>query len=331
MDKDKTGRMPDDTDETQVMPAADEGATQVMGPDAEATRVMPAAGGTPPPPPPVQPTLLMTKPKSSGSSLPWWVWLVVILVIVVAVAAVWFFYLRPADSTAGDEFVGNWSPVAATGGGLVITRGGGDFKVTQYDGQLKAVGSTDAKLTGGQLDVQVDASRLGISGATGTVDGTLTYRDATGDLVLQFSSGSLKSDKVFFVRADVLLPASPSPTPSPTLSPSPTASPSPTLSPSPSTSPSQSTDQQVIDGIAKIQVGIVTWATNNNNLYPAPQDVVPGGGIAQYVDPWPSNPFTSQPMAPGSGPGFYVYEQLGGGQNYKLTGYLSNGLTYSVP
>ena len=36
-------------------------------------------------------------------------------------------------------------------------------------------------------------------------------------------------------------------------------------------------------------------------------------------------------MAPGTSPGSYVYEQLSGGQAYKLTGYLSNGLTYSVP
>ena len=75
----------------------------------------------------------------------------------------------------------------------------------------------------------------------------------------------------------------------------------------------------------------MTWASNNNNLYPSPQDVVTGGGISQFENPWPVNPFTSQPMAPGTAPGSYVYEQLSGGQGYKLTGYLSNGLTYSVP
>ena len=85
------------------------------------------------------------------------------------------------------------------------------------------------------------------------------------------------------------------------------------------------------DNIAKLQVGIVAWAADNNNLYPPPQDVVEGGGLSQYVSPWPTNPFTSQPMAPGTSPGSYVYEQLSGGQAYKLTGYLSNGLTYSVP
>ena len=132
---------------------------------------------------------------------------------------------------------------------------------------------------------------------------------------------------------DVLLPASPSPTPSPTVSPSPTLSPSPTTTASPSPSPSASptADQQVQAAVAKLQVGIVAWAADNNNLYPPPQDVVEGGGISQYVDPWPTNAFTGQPMAPGTAPGSYVYEQLSGGQAYKLTGYLSNGLTYSVP
>ena len=75
----------------------------------------------------------------------------------------------------------------------------------------------------------------------------------------------------------------------------------------------------------------MAWAAHHNDLYPPPQDVVEGGGISQYVDPWPTNPYTDQPMAPGTSPGSYVYEQQGGGQAYKLTGYLSDGLTYTVP
>src|SRR5665647_2320948 len=95
--------------------------------------------------------------------------------------------------------------------------------------------------------------------------------------------------------------------------------------------PSASSDQQVIDAIIKIQVGVITWATNNNNLYPASAEVSQSGGVAQYVDPWPVNPVTNQPMTPGTQAGDYTYEQLNGGQGYKLTGYLGNGLTYTVP
>jgi hypothetical protein len=345
MDDETTGRLPDDDteltrvtppdDATRVMPAAGDGQTQVMpGADTGATRVMPApgAGG---PPPPTQPTLVMSHGRSSddGGGVPWWVWLIVVLAIVAAAAALWYFYLRPQDTktSTGDVFIGNWAPEAGTGGGLVIKQSGDQFKITQYDPQLQQAGSTDAALVGDALEVSVKASALGLTGVTGTVKGTLTHDPANDTLTLQFSSGSLQMDPIVYLRVDVLLPASASPTPSPTASPSPTLSPSPTTTASPSPSGSPTADQQVQASIAKLQVGIVAWAADNNNLYPPPQDVVEGGGISQYVTPWPVNAFTGQPMAPGTAPGSYVYEQLSGGQAYKLTGYLSNGLTYSVP
>ena len=347
MDNETTGKLPDDDteltrvtppdDATQAMPAAGAGDTQVMpGADTGATRVMPAAGAGQPPPP-SQPTLVMAhgRSNSEGGGVPWWVWLLVVLAVVAAAAALWYFYLRPQNTTttAGDVFIGNWSPQAGTGGGLVIKRSGDQFKITQYDPQLQQVGSTTADLVGEELQVSVKASALGLTGVTGSVDGTLTHDSTNDTLTLQLSSGSLQMTPILYVRADVLLPGSASPTPSPTPSPAPTASPSPTTtaSPSPSASGSPTADQQVVAAIAKLQVGIVAWAADNNNLYPPPQDMVEGGGISQYVDPWPTNPFTDQPMAPGTAPGSYVYEQLSGGQAYRLTGYLSNGLTYSVP
>ena len=346
MDDETTGRLPDDDDEltrvtppddaTRVMPPAGEGETQVMpGADAGATRVMPApgAGG---PPPPTQPTLLMTRGRGSddGGGVPWWVWLIVVLAIVAAAAALWYFYLRPQDttSTAGDVFIGNWAPEAGTGGGLVIKQSGDQFKITQYDPQLQQAGSTNADLVDDALQVSVKASALGLTGVTGSVNGTLTHDSANDSLTLQFSSGDLQLEPIVYVRVDVLLPASATPSPTPfTPSPTPTPSPSATTTAGPSPSGSPTLDQQVVAAIAKMQVGIVAWAADNNNLYPPPQDVVEGGGISQYVDPWPVNAFTGQPMAPGTAPGSYVYEQLSGGQAYKLTGYLSNGLTYTVP
>jgi hypothetical protein len=320
-------------DQTRVMPP-DEGATQVMPEaDADETRVMPAAGQAPPPPP-SQPTLLMTHgrgPERGG--VPWWVWLIAVLAIVAAVAAVWYFYLRPSGTTttAGEEFIGTWSPETDAGGGLVIKQAAdGQFTVTQYDGQLQKAGTTTADLVDDKLELSVKASAIGLTGVTGSVKGTLTHE--SGDrLKLDFSAGDLAAEAVFFVRVEVLLPATPSPTPSPTTSPTPTPTPTttPTASPSPSGSPTA--DQQVIANIAKLQTGIVAWAAENDNLYPSPQDVIQGGGLSQYVDPWPTNPYTSAPMTPGTSPGSYVYEQLSGGQAYKLTGYLGSGLTYVVP
>ncbi len=319
--------MPSGEDETRVMPGADTGAT----------RVMPAAGEAPPPPPPAQPTLVRTHGRPpSDRGVPWWVWLLVALAVVAAVAALWYFYLRPGGTatTGGEVFVGTWAPEAGTGGGLVIKQDGDQFKVTQYDPELKPAGSTTATLEGDQLQLTVKASAVGLTDVTGSVQGTLTHDSADDSLTLQFSSGTLQLKPISYVRVDVLLPGAASPTPTPTTaSPLPTApaSPTPTATASPTTSPSPNADQQVQDNVAALQVGIVAWAANNNNLYPPPQDVVQGAGISQYVDPWPTNPFTSQPMAPGTSPGSYVYEQLSGGQAFKLTGYLSNGLTYSVP
>ena len=126
-------------------------------------------------------------------------------------------------------------------------------------------------------------------------------------------------------RVAALVPVSPSASPS--------ATPTPTVSPSssPSASPTADAGQLVIDAIDKLDVGVITWATNNNNLYPTPADVTEAGGVAASVDPWPTNPYTGQPMKPGTEPGDYIYEQLNGGAGYKLTGYISNGLTYTVP
>jgi hypothetical protein len=335
-DTELTRVTPPGDDATRVMPPAGEGETQVMpAADTGATRVMPGAGEAPPPPPPNQPTLLMTHGRGDeGGGVPWWAWLLVILAILAVAAGLWYFYLRPADSTtAGDEFLGHWSPQSGGGGGLVIKQSGEQFAITQYDGQLQNVGTTTADLVDGELTLSVQASAVGLTGVTGKVQGTLTHESADDLLKLQFTAGDLAVEPVYFVRVDVLLPATPSPTPTPTASPSPTATPSPTTtataSPSPTGSPTA--DQEVVANIARLQVGIVAWAADNNNLYPPPQDVVEGGGLSQYVTPWPTNPFTSVPMAPGTAPGNYVYEQLSGGQAYKITGYLSNGLTYSVP
>ena len=350
MDDETTGRLPGEDEEltrvtppggddaTRVMPPADEDATRVMpaADETGATRVMPAGGATPPPPP-TQPTLLMTHGRQpSEGGVPWWVWLLIVLAVIAAIAALWFFYLRPStpEPAGGEVFVGNWAPEAGTGGGLVIKQDGEQFKVTQYDPDLKSAGSTTATLEGEDLTLTVKASAIGLTDVTGTVKGTLTHDSAGDTLTLQFAAGDLQLKPITYVRVDVLLPGTPSPSPTPTATPSPTpttASPSPTATASPTTSPSPNVDQQVQDNIAKLQVGIVAWAADNNNLYPPPQDVVQGGGIAQYVNPWPTNPNTGQPMAPGTSPGSYVYEQLSGGQAYKLTGYLSNGLTYSVP
>ncbi len=333
-------RLPDDDteltrvtppdDQTSVMPPVSEGATRVMpGEDAGPTRMM-TAGDQAPPPPPAQPTLVMTRgggPERKG--VPWWVWLVVVLAVVAA-AAFWYSFLRPStarDGGDGADLAGTWSPESGAGGGLVIKESeDGLFTITQYDGQLQKAGDTTADLVDDQLEADLKASALGLTKVTGSVRGILTY-EGDDRLKLSFVSGGSGLESLYYVRAEVLLPAPAPPTPSPT--PSPTVTETPAASPSPSGSPTA--DQQTMTNIARLQTGIMAMAADHGDLYPRPQDVIQGGELSQYVDPWPTNPFTGAPAAPGTSSGSYVYEQLDGGKAYKLTGYLGNGLTYVVP
>jgi type II secretion system protein G len=56
----------------------------------------------------------------------------------------------------------------------------------------------------------------------------------------------------------------------------------------------------VKEGIHSIQIGVQTWATDNNDFYPATGKLVstktPTGStgyVGQYVDNWPQNPYVS--------------------------------------
>ena len=52
--------------------------------------------------------------------------------------------------------------------------------------------------------------------------------------------------------------------------------------------------------------------------------------LGNFVDPWPVNPFSNQPMKPGTGEGDYVYTS-GAGTSYTLAVNLSDGSTYTAP
>lgn len=52
--------------------------------------------------------------------------------------------------------------------------------------------------------------------------------------------------------------------------------------------------------------------------------------LGAFVSPWPDNPFTGAPMAPGSNPGDYVYDALADG-DYELSVYLSDGTLSPAP
>jgi type IV pilus assembly protein PilA len=59
-------------------------------------------------------------------------------------------------------------------------------------------------------------------------------------------------------------------------------------------------ESAVKEGVHSIQVGVQSWAVDNNDTYPAVGVVVPGAaGLGDLVDNWPKNPWSaaSAPMA----------------------------------
>lgn len=318
--------------DTAVQPPAPEPPTQVLGADAAPTRIGPAplsAIGTPPPARPT-PTLVQS---GGGGERRFWIWIVIAAVVLAAVIAIVYVVWWPSDSGEGSEFVGTWAPVDMSGGGLVISEDGGTFFVEIYDRQLTPVRTVEASLEQDKLVFTTSAAEVGVTGVTGTLDAEIAYVSDKDELAMTLTDAQGASVSIEYLRIDQLV-AAPSATPvpsvTPTSSPSPSPSPSPSLSPS--ASPSATTpDQAVIAAIGRLQAGIIAWKNANGGLYPAPAEVSATGGVADYVDPWPLNPFTNAPMQQGGNAGDYVYEQLDGGQNYRLTGNLANGLTYTVP
>ena len=92
---------------------------------------------------------------------------------------------------------------------------------------------------------------------------------------------------------------------------------------------SKAKDSAVKEGIHSIQVGIQSYAVDNNDTYPATAGVSQST-MASYVDNWPKNPFsaTSAYMAEGTGSGNYAYTATS--TSFKLIGNLNTG-TFTVP
>jgi hypothetical protein len=325
---------------TQVVPP-DAAATQIVPPDAAATQVMPeaptqivpppAAPSSTPPAPPFAP-VPRTVATSGGGEKNTTLWLVVALaaVAIVAVILVWAFVLRDT----GEQFVGNWAPAEGGGGGLVVSLQEGDFTVAMYDEDLNVLGSYPAARDGDVLTFRFTDTQSG----RGQMKATLTYDEDRDMLTMRLTAADAQGAAQEYVRVDALeaeVAPSPTATPTPTTTASPSPTSSPTGSPSPTPSPSGTNtallNQQVVDGIVAIQAGINAWSSANGGLFPPPDAVASGGAVGQYVSAWPMNPFTGQAMAAGSGEGDYTYEQLNGGQSYRLVGHLADGQTYTVP
>jgi hypothetical protein len=81
-----------------------------------------------------------------------------------------------------------------------------------------------------------------------------------------------------------------------------------------------SKDEAMKAGIMAIETGIGAYVATGDAAPPIADEAT----LGSYVTPWPVNPWTNQPMHPGSDVGDYTYEALGG-QGYSLVGHLSDG------
>jgi hypothetical protein len=329
-------------DATRVLAGDTAEPTRVMPTDdvAEPTRVMPASEAAAPPPGP-QPTLVLSsRPPREGSSTGWIV-VIVILAALAAAAGAWYFLLRdrgaepaptPAPTpTTAFAWVGAWAPTDGSGGGIVVQNSSGEYQITVYDTMVRVLGSAVAEEDGDDLTFGLETSES-LAGIPGPYDVVLSPGAGDDEIKMSVTGANGTTISMPLARVPALVPVTPSSSPSPTLSPSPTVTPTASPTASPSASPTQSAEaQQVIDGIDRIQAGVMTWSANNNGLYPQPQEVTASGDVAQFVEPWPTNPYSGATMSPGTEPGSYIYEQLNGGAGYRLTGYVSGGLTYTVP
>jgi len=91
---------------------------------------------------------------------------------------------------------------------------------------------------------------------------------------------------------------------------------------------SKARDAAVKAGIHDIELGLASYGVDHGDRYPAAladgTALVDAGG-ADYVVPWPENPWTGAGMVHAGGAGDYTYAQLGGGTRFTLAGHLSGG------
>jgi type IV pilus assembly protein PilA len=89
-------------------------------------------------------------------------------------------------------------------------------------------------------------------------------------------------------------------------------------------------DSAVKEGVHSIQVGIQTYAVDNNDVYPAAADVAQAGAVGSDVDNWPKNPWTGAAMASGATKGDYTYTLGANSATFTLAGHLNSG-DFTVP
>jgi len=81
-------------------------------------------------------------------------------------------------------------------------------------------------------------------------------------------------------------------------------------------------DAGVKEGVHAIQIGVQSYAVDNNDVYPLTAAMV--AAITPELDPWPDNPFTGVAMTNTGDLGNFTYVSADG-TDYTLLGVLSGG------
>jgi len=92
-------------------------------------------------------------------------------------------------------------------------------------------------------------------------------------------------------------------------------------------------DAAVKDSLHSIQIGIQSYALDNNDTYPpsvATKATLVDPAGKSYVDNWPKNPFTNVDMKDSMSKGDYTYSQPTS-SSYRLVGHSWNGIDITVP
>jgi prepilin-type N-terminal cleavage/methylation domain-containing protein len=86
-------------------------------------------------------------------------------------------------------------------------------------------------------------------------------------------------------------------------------------------------DAAVKEGVHSIQVGVQSYAVDNNDTYPAA--VATKAALSTYVDNWPKNPWQNVDMKDSTAQGDYTYTSAT--TTFSLTGHMSGGKSFAVP
>jgi type IV pilus assembly protein PilA len=84
-------------------------------------------------------------------------------------------------------------------------------------------------------------------------------------------------------------------------------------------------DSAVKEGVHSIQIGVQSYAVDNNDIYPV-ATLVNKAGMAGSVDGWPNDPFVAGqvPMVNDGTKGNYTYVQVSSGGDYTLKGVMNS-------